>query len=80
MLLVLTQNFLDASDLGARKSSVTLQPDGVKPELRQLVVMFDMHMRRFISISSVEKEMVGTDSENGWHYLRFLAFFPVEKE
>ena len=77
---MVTEKFLDASDLGARKPSVTLQPDGVKPELRQLVVVFDMHMRQLITISGVKKEAVGTDSESCWHYLRFIAFFPVEKE
>jgi len=77
---MVTEELLNASDLSARKPSVTLQPDRVKPELRQLIIMLDMHMRRLISISSVEKEPVGTDSENGWHYSRFIAFFPVEKE
>lgn len=77
---MVTEKLLDASDLSARKPSVTLQPDGVKPELRQLVVMFDMHMRRLLTISGVKKEPVGTGSENGWHSLGFIAFFPVEKE
>jgi hypothetical protein len=77
---MVTEESLDASNLGARKPPVTLQPEGVKPKLRQLVVVFDMHMRRLIMIPSVKKETVGTDSENGWHYLRFVAFFPVEKE
>jgi hypothetical protein len=61
------QEPLDASDLGTGKPTVTLQPDGIKPELRQLIVVFDMHMRRLISISSIKEETVGTDSENGWH-------------
>lgn len=53
---------------------------GVKPELRQLVVVFDIYMRRLITISGVKKETVRTDSENGWHYLGFIAFFSGEKE
>ena len=77
---MVTEKFLDASDLGARKPSVTLQPYGVQPELHQLVVMFDMHMWGLLTISCLKKETVGTDSENGWHYLGFIAFFPVEKE
>jgi hypothetical protein len=77
---MIAQNSLNTSDLGARKPSITLQPDGIKPELRQLVVMLNMHMRRFITISSGKKETVGPDSENSWHYWRFIAFFSVEKE
>lgn len=77
---MVTEEPLEASDLGARKPSVTLQPDGVKPKLRQLIVVFDMHMRRLITISGVKKEAVRTDSENCWHYLRFIALFSVKKE
>jgi hypothetical protein len=77
---MVTEEPLNASDLCTRKSSVTLQSDRVKPELRQPIIMLDMYMRRLITISGVKKETVGTDSENGWHYLRFIAFFPVEKE
>ena len=77
---MVAEESLDASDLGARKSSIALQSDGVKPELRQLVIMLNLHMQRLLSISCVKKETVGTDSENGWHCLSFIAFFPLEKE
>jgi hypothetical protein len=55
LLLVVVEDSLDASDLGARKSSVALQSDRVKPELRQLVIMLNMNMRRLITISCVKK-------------------------
>jgi hypothetical protein len=74
------EDSLNTSDLGARESSVALQSDGVKPELRQLVIMLNMNMRRLIMISCVEKEPIWSDSENGWHYPSFIAFFFVEKE
>ena len=77
---MITEESLDASKLGARKSSVALQSDRIKPELRQLVIMLNMNMWRLITISCIKKETVWPDSENGWHYPRFIAFFLVQKE
>ncbi len=77
---MVVEESLDASDLGTRKPSVALQSDGVQPELRQLVIVLNMNMRRLITISCVKKEPVWSDSENGWHYPSFIAFFFVGKE
>ena len=76
---MVVEKSLDASHLCARKPSVTLQSDRVNPELRQLVIMLDMHIARLFTISGVKKETVGTDSQNGWYYLGFIAFFPVKR-
>jgi hypothetical protein len=77
---MVSEDSLNASDLGTRKSSVALQSDEVKPELRQLVIMLNMNMRGLITISCVKKEPIWSDSENGWHYPSFIAFFLFEKE
>jgi hypothetical protein len=77
---VVVEESLDAPNLCTRKSSVALQSDRVKPELRQLVIMLNMNMGRLITISCVKKEPVWPDSENGWHYPSFITFFLVKKE
>jgi hypothetical protein len=56
-----TTNFL------SRKSTTALQPDGFQPEFGNLVLSLNMHMRRFISITGIEKDAIWTRSKYSWH-------------
>lgn len=44
-----------------------MQPDRVKPELRNLSFTLNMDMWRFIAVPCVKEETVGTDPQYCWH-------------
>jgi len=44
-----------------------VQPDRVKPELRNLSFTLNMDMWRFIAVPCVKEETVGTDPQYCWH-------------
>jgi hypothetical protein len=63
--------FLDeplyASDLGAPETAAADQPDRVQPELGNVDVPLDMHMRRLFAVASIEKAAVGAISQHRGH-------------
>jgi hypothetical protein len=66
-ILMLGHEFMEATDFLTRKTAALLQPDRVKPKLRNLVLSFDVRMGRFLSIAGVKEEPVGTDPQNCRH-------------
>ena len=67
VLLILYDKSLDLVDPVCSKAMAPLQPDRIEPEFRLAVVSFDMHVRRLVSVASVEEETIGATSEYGWH-------------
>lgn len=67
LLAVRIHKSLNPIYLRRRKPPTSLQPDRVKPELRNFVLPLNMDMRRFISIASVEEKAVGTGPQYCWH-------------
>src|SRR5262245_61059660 len=62
LLLVVAEQSLNAPKLCTNKSVIALQSKRIKPELYQLVVSLNVHMRRFITIPGVKEETIWTDS------------------
>jgi hypothetical protein len=64
---MIADDSLNSTHLRPIKSSALLQPDGIKPEFCHLILALDMNMRRFVSVTGVKEETVGTHSEYGGH-------------
>lgn len=62
-----------AIDFFSVETIAILKPHRVEPEFGFLVVLFNVNMRRFILISSIKEEAVGTNSQDGGHSLVCLA-------
>jgi hypothetical protein len=58
---------LNTSDLGAPETAATDQPDRVQPELGNVNVSLDVHMRRLFAVASIEKAAVGAISQHSGH-------------
>jgi len=58
MLSVLLDKFVQPSDLGSAKPATGMKPDRIKPEFGNLIITFNMNVRRFISIARVEEESI----------------------
>jgi hypothetical protein len=58
--LVIAYQFLDSHNFPPRKSPSSLQANGFKPELSDFVFTLYMNMWRFIAISCVKEQAVGT--------------------
>src|SRR5271157_4538549 len=58
MLSVLLNKSVQPSDLRSTEATTALKPDRIKPELRNLVITLNMHVRWLIAIPCVEKESV----------------------
>jgi hypothetical protein len=49
------------------KAAGLRKADRIQPELRQLVTVLDMNMRRLRTLKAVEEEAKARDSKDGWH-------------
>jgi hypothetical protein len=58
ILSVLLNKSVQPSDLGSTEATAALKPDRIKPELRNLVITFNMYVWGFIPIPCVEEESV----------------------
>ncbi len=55
---------LYAPDLGAPEPPAAGEPDRVQPELGNVDVPLDVHMRRLFAVASIEKAAVGAISQH----------------
>lgn len=55
----------DLPNLWSGESSAVLQSDGVKPELRDPIVAFDVNVDRLISIPCKEEKAIRSDPQDG---------------
>jgi len=46
------------TDFITAESSAIVQPDRFQPKLGHLILSFDMHMSRLISVTSIEEEPI----------------------
>jgi hypothetical protein len=58
ILSVLLNKSVQPIDLGSTKATAALNPDRIKPELRNLVITFNVHVRGLIPIPCVKEESV----------------------
>ncbi len=49
------------------ETAASLQPDGIDPELGDIVVTLHVYVERFIPISGIEEEPVGPEPKYGRH-------------
>ena len=59
-VLIRDHKVLKTTDLCTRESSALLQPNRIEPKFRQVVFSFNMNVGRFIPISRIEEESIGT--------------------
>jgi hypothetical protein len=64
---MVAHKLLHPIDLSWGKSSASFQSDRIEPELRHFVISLNMYMRRFIPITRVKEETVGTHPQYRWH-------------
>jgi hypothetical protein len=69
LLSMLLDQPLNPPNLRGLEATAALKANGAQPELRGIVVSFNVNMRRLISISRVEEETVGTDPQDRRHLL-----------
>ena len=60
---------LDIAEIGASQSSAFLLPYRIQPELRHMIVTFNVHMLRLVAISCIKEESVWTMPQDGRHPL-----------
>lgn len=70
------RNVLDSPEFLAREASASLETDWIEPKLRFVIITFDMHVWRFITITGIEEESVWTNSQNGGHqsFAKYISF------
>jgi hypothetical protein len=53
---------LYASDLGAPESTAANEPDRIQPELGDVDIPLDVHVRRLFAVAGIEKAAMGAIS------------------
>jgi hypothetical protein len=66
-LNVLLDQSLNSIDFSPRKAAAALKPHRVKPVLSDIVITFNVHVRRLLSIASIEEKPIRTQSQNRRH-------------
>jgi hypothetical protein len=59
--LIFLSKLLYSIDLRPAESAAILQPNGIEPEFSFVLITFNMHMRRLITISGVKEESIGAN-------------------
>jgi hypothetical protein len=72
-------DLLNPADLRPGKSTTPLQPNWVKPKFCDFVLALNMHMWRFIAISSIEEKTKWPDPQYGWHLRQTYITFATQK-
>lgn len=75
--MVSIDKLLNTANFRPRKTTATLQPTRVKPELRDVIVTLDVNMWGFIPIPRIEEETIWSDSEYRWHWAHHHVDFLV---
>jgi hypothetical protein len=52
---IIHHNPLDPSQFRGAKPNISLQPNGIQPELRHAALSFDMDVRWFASVARIEE-------------------------
>jgi hypothetical protein len=68
LLLVFLDKSQEPTHFLSVKAAAVLEPHRIQPELRNPVLMFNMDVRRFIPVTGVEEETIGSFPEYGWHF------------
>jgi hypothetical protein len=68
LLLVFLDKSQESANFLSIKAAAVLEPHRIQPELRNPVLMFNMDVRRFIPVTGVEEETMGSFPEYGWHF------------
>jgi hypothetical protein len=69
LLFVVLDNAFDAPYFGGLETNSIRDANRVQPEFRFFLFSSDMNMWWLVSVTYVEKQPVGTDSENCWHVM-----------
>jgi len=64
---MIVYKLLDPANFDPRETAATLQPDRIEPELGDIIVPFNVYVGRFMAITCVKEEPMGTDEQNGGH-------------
>ena len=75
--MVSVDKLLDTANFCPGEATTTLQPTWIKPELREVIVTFDVNMWGFIPIPGIEEETIWPDSEYRWHLAHYHVDFLV---
>jgi hypothetical protein len=69
--LVLYDEGENAIQFVPAEAVVCCQSYGAQPELRVILIPFYMDVRRLLAFVAEEEELVGADSQDGWHLPSF---------
>ena len=60
-------DLLDSSQFLSREASTSFEADGIEPNLRVAIITFHMYVWRFTTVTSIEEESIGANSQDGRH-------------
>jgi len=64
---VLPHQTQDTPEFGPTEAAALIEPNGVEPDFRAILIALDVNVRRFLAVAGEEEESIRPGTENGWH-------------